>query len=40
MVDLNGNSVAHCDIDMSHDSQCDVSAGVVRYQTLLHCQEP
>lgn len=39
MVEQNGHSVAHCDIDMTHDFQCKVTGGTVRYQTLLHCQE-
>lgn len=39
MFDLGGNVVGHCTVNLETDKQCDVTAGVVRYQTLLECTQ-
>lgn len=39
MVDLDGNLVGHCTVDMSTDEYCDVTLGRERFQSLLFCTE-
>lgn len=39
MFSLEGRVVGHCVVNMKTDKQCDVTAGVVRYQSLLECTQ-
>ncbi|KAJ4345437.1 uncharacterized protein N0V89_011567 [Didymosphaeria variabile] len=39
MVDLGGRVVGSCRVDMTNDIQCEVTAGMARFQTLLECTQ-
>ncbi|KAL5380055.1 hypothetical protein DPSP01_008092 [Paraphaeosphaeria sporulosa] len=39
MVNLEGGVVGSCRVDMTHDIQCEVTAGMARFQTLLECTQ-
>lgn len=39
MVDLGGNVVGNCVVNLDTDKYCDVTLGRSRYQTLLECTQ-
>ncbi|KAJ3542203.1 hypothetical protein NM208_g4232 [Fusarium decemcellulare] len=37
VADLDGNELGHCSVDKTVNNDCDLDAGSVNYQSLLHC---